>query len=52
MTSEKSKPPGDIKFSSPEAIRSVDLPTSEEIIKKVARSTSLALGSFNISFDE
>ena len=52
VTSEKSKPPGDIKFSSPEAIRFVDLPTSEELIKKVAPSTSLALGPFNISFDE
>lgn len=52
MTSEKSKPPGNIKFSSPEPIRFVDLPTSEELVKKIARSTSLALGPFNISFDE
>lgn len=52
ITSEKDKQPSEIKFSSPEAIRFVDLPTTQEIVKKVARSTSLALGPFNISFDE
>lgn len=52
ITSEKDKQPGEIKFSSPEAIRFVDLPTTQELVKKVARSTSLALGPFNISFDE
>jgi len=50
VISEKSKQLGDIEFSSPEAIRFVELPTTKELVGKVARSTSLSLGPFNISF--
>jgi hypothetical protein len=52
LTSEKSKQLSDIEFSSPEVIRFVDLPTTKELVGKVARSTSLSLGPFNISFDQ
>lgn len=43
--------PGTIVFSSPEAIHFIDKPTVQEAVKKAAKSTSISLGPFQISFD-
>jgi hypothetical protein len=49
ITAEPNKEPGEIKFSSPEAVKFVDLPTTKEVIENAARSASLSFGPFSIS---
>lgn len=39
-----------ITLSSPEAVRFVDLPTTQEMLKAAAKSISLPIGPFKISF--
>lgn len=51
LTSQPQKQPGEIHFSSPHAIEFVNLPTIAEVLEKTAASTSIALGPFNLSFD-
>ena len=43
--------PGEIDFSSPEAVKFVALPTVTEVVGQAARSASLSLGPLSISLD-
>ncbi|HEY9810069.1 MAG TPA: hypothetical protein V6D13_12140 [Halomicronema sp.] len=51
ITPEPKKQPGKIHFSSPQPIEFVNLPTITEVLEKTAASTSIALGPFNLFFD-
>lgn len=51
ISSEPLQEPGEINFSSPQAVEFVHLPTIREILEKTAASTSLSIGPFNLSFD-
>jgi hypothetical protein len=51
ISHEPKKQPGEIHFSSPHSIEFVNLPTITEVLEKTAASTSIALGPFNLSFD-
>jgi hypothetical protein len=42
--------PSNVTLSSPEAIRFVDLPNTEEMLKAAARSIAIPIGPFKISF--
>lgn len=51
ISSEPLQEPGQINFSSPQAVEFVHLPTITEVLEKTAASTSIAIGPFNLSFD-
>lgn len=50
ITTEVCCYPNKIVFSSPLAIRFVDMPTTQETMKKAARVMSLSIGPFKLSF--
>ncbi|MBD2101044.1 hypothetical protein [Leptolyngbya sp. FACHB-261] len=51
VTSEGGKEPGPIELTSPQACQLIDMPTVKEAVKEAAKSTSLSVGPFQISFD-
>jgi hypothetical protein len=50
--SEELELAGKIGLSSPHPIRFIDLPTVKEAVQEAAKSTSIALGPFQFSFDK
>lgn len=52
LKTEDSESPEKIEFSSPQAVRFVDLPTIVETVEQAARSTSIGLGPFQVSFEK
>ncbi|MGE5660425.1 MAG: hypothetical protein ACM37W_27865 [Actinomycetota bacterium] len=52
LTAQTNQDPGEIKFSSPQPLQFVDLPTVTEILEDAARSASLSLGPFKISLGQ
>lgn len=51
ITAEPNQRLGEINFSSPVAVRFVDLPRIQETIKDTAKSATISLGPFSFSFD-
>ena len=51
ITAEPCQALGEINFSSPVAVRFVDMPPIQEAIKETAKSTTISLGPFSFSFD-
>jgi hypothetical protein len=51
ITAQPNQRLGEITFSSPVAVRFVDMPLIEETIKDSVKSTTISLGPFSFSFD-
>lgn len=51
ITAQPNQRLGEITFSSPLAVRFVDMPLLEETLKDSVKSTTIALGPFSFSFD-
>jgi hypothetical protein len=51
ITTEANQRLGEIAFSSPVAVRFVDMPPIEEAIKDTVKSATISLGPFSFSFD-
>ena len=49
ITNEVGKDPGEITFSSPQAVNFVALPTVLEVVENAARSAAISVGPFSIS---
>jgi hypothetical protein len=50
VTAPDNSSPSSITLSSPEAVRFVDLPTTQEMLKAAAKSIAIPIGPFKISF--
>jgi hypothetical protein len=51
ITAQPNQRLGEITFSSPVAVRFVDMPLFEETLKDSVKSTTISLGPFSFSFD-
>ncbi|MBD2037710.1 hypothetical protein H6F76_22405 [Leptolyngbya sp. FACHB-321] len=51
ITAQPNQRLGEITFSSPVAVRFVDMPLLEETLKDSVKSTTISLGPFSFSFD-